>query len=208
MRMIPFDRLLKNTRRRGFTLVELAIALLVAGLILGAVWVAAGNVWSNYRLYRTNQELAKLTQNVREYYMNAQAVPALNITLTLDGLNLFPFEMRRDQNAAPGLARIDHPFNSTWPGGSVAVLGVACPGGASVTCFRVQMFGLAQNECARLLAYIPVNNSDLGIAQVFVPLGGLTVQNPTVMITLSQAEAACNQAGANNEVDWDFKLRN
>ena len=44
-------------------------------MILSTIWVAAQNAWENYRVYRTNQQLIKVVQNIREYYMSSQTLP-------------------------------------------------------------------------------------------------------------------------------------
>lgn len=202
-------------RRRGFTLTELAFVLVIVCLLLGAIWVAGQSVWDNYRVYLANEQMAKVTQNIREYYMNAQTLPAGTLTTTLDGLGLFPVEMRRNPDAALGATVIDNPFDSSAAGGSFVVDGIACVTNAASPCFRVQMLNLTQEICIKLLTFVPANNTDLGIVQVGVQAGGTTVAMATgvaspasLFIAAGTAEGWCNQPGATNEVDWDFKLRN
>ncbi|MDP9127853.1 MAG: prepilin-type N-terminal cleavage/methylation domain-containing protein, partial [Pseudomonadota bacterium] len=70
--------------RQGFTLVELAVVLLAIGLLTGAAWAAGSKVWQNYRVSNTVAEVMKVTQSIREYYMNAQAITAGDVTALLD----------------------------------------------------------------------------------------------------------------------------
>lgn len=214
-------------RRAGFTLMELALVLLIVVFLLGILWTTAENAWNNYRIYRTTQQIVRLTQNVREYYMNAQNLlflgPATtNITKILDGQapngvnqpnGLFPMEMRRYQasrlfGSGPG-GPIDHPFNSSLGNGSLQVIVENCPLPATTkgTCFRVELLGLSQQTCMQLVTYFPINNTDLGIAQFSTPQTGFLVQYPTAVITPSQAQQWCQQ-GSKNEIDIDFKLHN
>jgi prepilin-type N-terminal cleavage/methylation domain-containing protein len=210
---------------RGFTLTELAIVLLIVSFVIGAIWVAAEPTWDNYRASRAAQQVTKITQNIREYYMNAQKLPwasGADITKRLDQLSLFPDEMRRNPTFGPGGTPIDHPFNGTLVSGAPPANGsfhaesVTCTNGTPLTstCFRLRMLGLEQGACMRLLEAIPVNDADLGIVGVGTQ-NMVTFENKAASMTsvpspvvASTARTWCNQTGANNEVDWDFKLHN
>jgi prepilin-type N-terminal cleavage/methylation domain-containing protein len=212
--------------RRGYTLIEIAIVLLIAAVVLGALWVAATHVWDNYRAERAAQQVTKIAQNIREYYMNAQNLPAASgtdITATLDRLTLFPVEMRRNPNAGAGLTPIDHPFNNALvsgaapANGSFHVFSKNCPNGTTpllATCFRISMQGIDPDDCTRLLEAVPVTNADLEILGVGTQAQGTaTLQDvaatPTGMPVAIAADVAaswCSNNGATNEVDWDFKL--
>ncbi len=211
----------KRLKIQGFTLTELAIVLLIAGTLFGGVWVAGESVWNSYRMHRSIQQITRLTQNVREYYMNGQALPGTgatipvcggtvpatnNITSYLDCLTLFPLEMRRNA-AGGGGGALDHPFSNRVVGGSMLVQSVACFGLGGLTCFRVKMLGLTQQNCMRLLTDIPANDDELGIIQVGVNnMASSHLGDPPSAATLAVAQGWCNQGGTNNEVDWDFKL--
>jgi prepilin-type N-terminal cleavage/methylation domain-containing protein len=56
--------------RRGFTLTEIAIVLGIIGLILGAIWVAAGQVYTNLRVNSSSRDVLSLAQAVRTLYAN------------------------------------------------------------------------------------------------------------------------------------------
>lgn len=198
------------SKRRGFTLMELAIVLLVASLILGAIWAAAQSAWEGYRVYRTTQQIARVVQNIRETYMAAANLTAS--MAVMDQSNIFPFEMRRNPNAVPADGVIDNPFNNTIAGGSFVVAGnVFAPAGAPAN-FRIRLLGLGSGACVKMLLEAPVSDATFGIVRVGTTTGALTgaVQgvDPPPALVASQARGWCNQAGNNNEVDWDFKLRN
>ena len=60
-------------RKRGFTLTEIAIVLGIIGLILGAVWAAAKNVYANTNMSKGEQIASVLVASVRSTY--AQSAP-------------------------------------------------------------------------------------------------------------------------------------
>ncbi|MDP9127852.1 MAG: hypothetical protein M3N08_06310, partial [Pseudomonadota bacterium] len=118
----------------------------------------------------------------------------------------FPPEMRRNPAGGAGGA-IDHPLNGTLAGGSFHIEGGACPGGATISCFRMRLEGLTNAPCIGLLMAVPVNDADLGIVRVGVGDMALSTTTLSPGLPAATAETWC-QVGANNEVDWDFKLRN
>lgn len=219
--------------RRGFTLTELAIVMMIVSLIMGAIWVAGDRVLNNYRAYRVNQQVALVVQNIRDYYGSTiQTWPAgwANITTTLDSLlpatNIFPTEMRRNPNALPGATPIDHAINNNITGGggvatngSFAVLAINDPNSGRFNAFRIQLFGLSQANCINLLMTAPLTSDVIGFVQVgtnnmaagrsatIVKGVAPTPPNPanTLPMRLATATAWCNGA---TEVDFDFTLAN
>ena len=111
------------------------------------------------------------------------------------------------QNPAVAGGAIDHPINNAVAGGSLEIDSEACPGGVALTCFRVRMFGIDSPSCIALLISVPASDAMLGIVKVGTQdmAAGTSTTVVATPITASTARSWCN-AGANNEVDWDFKL--
>lgn len=192
----------------GFTLTELAIVLMVVAFVTGAIWLIAARTWGNYRIAHTAQEITKLTQNIREFYMSSGSMVVGDDTVALDGNSLFPLEMRRNPSGGAG-GPIDHPMNADWPGGSLHVVAENCVASAALlTCFRVRLLGVTQNDCVGILKEVPVNNADLNIVQVGTQnmANNLSGAGLAAGVAPSTANTWCNLAGNNNEVDWDFRL--
>ena len=55
--------------RRGFTLTELAIVLGVIGIILGAVWGAAANVYANHRVTQAVQQITTIVGSMNGLFV-------------------------------------------------------------------------------------------------------------------------------------------
>lgn len=216
---------LARKNRRGFTLLELTIILLMTGIVAAAIWVAVDHVWTNYRLYRVNQQILKTAQNIRDYYettIQTWATPGFaanqNITAALDGLlpnvDIFPPEMRRSPTAAGGASAIDHAMNGNFAGGSFAVLAVtnAATGGVRLDAFEFQLRGLNRQQCIGLLMSAPLTSDTLGFTRVSTDAGGNCVivkgicgaPNVTPML-LATAQNWCNGA---TQVNFDFALHN
>lgn len=198
---------------RGFTLIETVIILIAIAIVSGGIWVAGQHVMENYRISRSLQQITKVTQNIREYYMNRLLLPFPHspptITSNLDGLNLFPVEMRRTPSAGPGGGPIDHPMDNTAANGSFQVDAIGCTlADNTSSCFALRLLNLTPSACIKLLLAIPLTDPDLGMARVAAQAYTVNMfYNGQNVVSASQAEAWCNNAGAANEVDFVFQLR-
>jgi type II secretory pathway pseudopilin PulG len=223
---------LNRMETRGFTLTELAIFLGAMGLVFAAIWVAIGNVSSNNHVSKTIQQVLQISQNIREYYMNQQGIPAAcnnnEITTTIiDANGLFPTDMRRCSGAS---CNIDSAFIEGGAGAnSFEVRGSATAGtcvGTTATRFRIVLTNLTPAACVQLLfSGINYQDSSLGIAQICPAQANPTCDNAVgwqaitcsngicgipsgatyAPITLAQAQTFCGN-GATAEVGWEFNL--
>lgn len=71
-----------NRSTKGFTLTELAIVLGVAGIILGAIWVAGAAVYRNQRVAKAQQQITILAANVKSHYSTRNSFPSSGTNLT------------------------------------------------------------------------------------------------------------------------------
>ncbi|MDR3424115.1 MAG: hypothetical protein P4M13_03420 [Alphaproteobacteria bacterium] len=225
----------RRSKTRGFTLTELAIVFGAMGAIIAAIWVAAGTVSDNNKAYLTAQQIGRVTQNIREYYMNAQGIPpaacsGADVTAALDTNGLFPAEMRS------GTVGVINSAYATSATGSFRVKGPSCPGTSSR--FWIVLTNLTPAACARLLfSGINYQDQSMGITAVcgasetstttpcysgtagtgttggwfnIKCLNGVcdtyTQTGTHVPLTLPQAQTLCSSAST-SEVGWEFKLR-
>lgn len=215
--------------RPGFTLLELAILLMVVGSVTGVIWVAGQHVLDNYRLYRANQQIALTVQNIRNYYgttIQTWGTPGPgftagnDITATLDQLlpniQIFPSEMRRDPTQAPGKTVMDHAINNYHGGGSFHIYAVTNAASTakpqSFDAFRVELQGLSMAACTNLLMSAPITSDVIGMVSVAtdksVPatiIKGVSATANVAPMILSTATTWCTGATL---VDFDFALHN
>ena len=79
--------------RRGFTLTEMAIVLGVVGIVLGGIWAASSSVNDKQKANKAAQEVAIITQNMRQYYSAKNSFPAGTLTASAMAAGLFPPDM-------------------------------------------------------------------------------------------------------------------
>lgn len=209
--------------RAGFTLVELAIALAVMSLVMAGVWSVVNTVWNNYKVHKMQQQVLTVVQNVRDYFMNKGVVTVVggnacssnaDITGALDhdSRRLIPIEMRRTPSTSGNA--INHALAKLGSGSDSGSFRVECLNNGSG--FRIRLLGLRQDQCMRLLLEFPVMTPEIGVNQIWSSGGGYQTVDPTNLITANTlfpingptAVSWCSQAGVNNEVRFDFKLRN
>ena len=164
-----------HTKRRGFTLAELAIVMALIGLFLGLIWIAASAVLGNNKTSLAVQQIGQVTQNIREYYMNATGMGCGDVTATLDGQGVFPAEMRGKCTTCTGSNfQINSPFvtasgpNAGIKSGSFRVIGTGagCPAGKASQ-FQIVLTNLPQSACQRLLlSGVAFKDQSMGVARV------------------------------------------
>ena len=141
---------LRQTRRRGFTLTEIAIVLGIVGLILGAIWVAAAAVYNNLRISHANTEILQIAQGVRSLYAGSSN----DTGLTTDNLvcaKVVPSDM---VNGACGAGTLLDP----WPQGATTVL-VPVAGDS----FTIEMTQVPPASCINLLMAVAGPSRDPGL---------------------------------------------
>jgi len=233
-RLSPFIR----QARRGFTLLELAIVLLLVTALVGAIMTAAERLWDNYRIYRVVQQVMNSVQNIRDNFSNSiSAFPSTTEqTNSFDSLGLLPVEMRRYPSLGPGNTPMDHALNNDYS------CGVKCGSfrvftinnvvtGSTNTAFRIVLFGISQAACIKLLMATPLADGSIGILQIGTGAssGTLTATNmpsSTSAIIYNGAQGSSGSAAytaytmsmttaqawcntsTTTDVDLDFKLHN
>jgi len=202
-------RTVMQGRRRGFTLVELAIVLGAMGMVMGAIWGVVDTVWNNYRFNKMNDQVKEVVLNIRANFGPKGALPFAigDITGFLENntYRLIPIEMR----ATPGAAgsAINHALGSV-AGGSFGVEEL------TTTSFRIYLRGLSKANCMKMLMQFPVMIPEVGVTRLAAGGGiigpfdtrrpaGLTADLP---VNATKADELCNLTTNTNVVNYDFRL--
>ena len=79
----------------GFTLMEMAVALGVVGLVSAGIWVAAASVHQKKNVLEATQQIFTIVQNTRQLYKGQTnfAPAATTLTATLLNTGVFPSNM-------------------------------------------------------------------------------------------------------------------
>lgn len=93
-----FPRFFKPLRgpRQGFTLTELALAIVIAGIVMGGVWAAVSAVRMNANIEKTAENMAMTIQNLRAFYKGQTVfnkAPDTEITDKLRDAHVIPASM-------------------------------------------------------------------------------------------------------------------
>ena len=77
-------------KKKGFTLTEIAIVLGIMGMVLGAIWVAASNVYNNQRVNQGQSAVLQVLQAVRTLYAQQAIIAVGNRTAELVQAGVIP----------------------------------------------------------------------------------------------------------------------
>lgn len=179
----------RQASKKGFTLTEAAIVLGIVGLILGAIWVAAGSVYRNMRVATTTDQLLQIVQAIRSLHATQPAIdPALNI-INLSRAGGVPKDMMNDINTPTAITNV-------W-GGAVVLTR------ESATEFTVTFEDVPNDACADLLTRNTGSGRDTGI----VSAGSATdIAAADMPITVTTAIGECT-GDTKSPVNFRYALR-
>jgi prepilin-type N-terminal cleavage/methylation domain-containing protein len=203
-----------DANQRAFTLTELAIVLGVIGLILSAIWVAAGTVSEKNRINQAFQELQAISQNILTLDQNRPFAVAGNDNAAMIATGAIP-------NWAISLpATIIHPW-SPAPGLIVYASAVSANPQYSIAnrVFRVSFYNVPTDGCIALL----MQGTGCDPSQTGCPVAVYTAGTNATPSAHNQipagaplswqafdpmaAQTLCNfNAPAANSVEFDFSL--
>jgi type II secretory pathway pseudopilin PulG len=147
----------RNDSETGFTLTELAIVVGILGMILGAIWLAAGSLYSTTKINKASQELQSILANMRTLYGAAQTLDT-SITMTnsviggtLSGTGLAYIQAGIFPNDALNTGNINTAtvVNSPWANGIIAIM----PSGQVVAgdSMDITFTGLPKTDCVKFI---------------------------------------------------------
>lgn len=211
-----------KTKRRGFTLMELAIVLAVMGAVTGGIWAASAAAYQHYKVSRGLEQLQQIVDNVRTHYNTASQLPAQDFTTftqTMAQADVFPAEIKLSPNVAPAACATCYFVNpwSAGSGGSVCGGGAVClaasdgsmfGGAAARYSFVVVLRDLPQDACITFASKLTAIWDDIGLRALGMDVANVVVPgtvfaappNPTALA------AACSGV-ALNHLYFMFRLQ-
>lgn len=176
--------------KRGFNLVEMAIVLGIAGLVIGGIWIAANAVQANIRKSDGSKGLVQIVQNTRNLFANQSPAVNSNIVSALINARSIPADY------ISGTASASNPW-----GGSV-IVGLSGPGPANT--IDVAYAAMPKEVCIELSSRNTVVSGPAGLTQLLINNGSSTVTVTTFPYLPATAATDC---GATNTLTWSFTLR-
>lgn len=197
---------------RAFSLVETAIVLGVAGLVLGALWMAIGTVREKARQSQVVTDVAFVVQGVQDFFRNSRAVAdasgkmdALPLTHYIIERGLIPPELLRSRSPIGGYYLADHAVvDPAWraANGTVGSFSIMTISEGADNAFDLQLFGLTRAHCVVLAAKLTGGGQGLA-APESTEVSGTSYGRP---ITPVDANASC-KAGNDNYILLTYRLR-
>ena len=177
-----YARKLGNNRKRGLTLMEVAMVLAIVGIVIAAALLYYNSANTARQTSSALGQLAQVQTSVRSLYAG-QANYAGVTTAVLADSEALPSSMISG-------ATIRHAFN-----GPVTIASAPAAGGAN-SGFSVQFANVPQDACKQMLT------KDLGRGVFSAGVGGNVAVQPNLPYTLPNATAACT--ATYNNVVWVF----
>jgi prepilin-type N-terminal cleavage/methylation domain-containing protein len=208
----------RDSKKRGFTLTEIAIVLGIIGLILGAIWVAAAAVYNNLRVSKATTELIRISQGIRGLYAtSAVADSTIDMTYSAAGshaqgagstyiqASIFPSDMV--SGTGP------YTIANAWTG-DTDVVATLTTGGTLGDSFAVEFDKVPQNAC---ITFIEANTGvgrDSGLFAIdTVKTGALAIKaggtggTLTFPVPAATAQTLCTLQQNTINVGFQFKLK-
>ena len=207
---------------RGFSLVEFAIVLGVAGIIISGIWSTAGMVRNSVRQEKFSEMLASIVGNIRGNYMGKSSFDSTLVATEMPilvGMNIFSGDTVHV--VAGPVSVVDSPFgelvnpvSAVSPYNSIYVCGwksknsTGCEfsggGTASVPLFAIEALVAAGGDCVSAVLRNSSATSLTGLAGVYI--NGTQM---TLPISFPTATTSCvpQNAGVSSAAVIDFVFR-
>jgi prepilin-type N-terminal cleavage/methylation domain-containing protein len=186
-------------KRRGFSMVELSIALGIIGVVVSGIWVVASNTQQNMMASRLEQQTMILVKNVRDYYatrtLPAAQIVAATLTSTLRTASVFPEEMCPANCVSGGVTTVYNAYGGT---ATVAIPNETAP----INHMEIAYADVTEKGCIETAMRLSARSSELGLYSYKVGAAAAITSFP---ISLATADSNC---AASNTLTITFNIRN
>lgn len=202
-----------RSKQRGFTLAEITIVLGIIGIVIAAIWIAAGSVGVNNQVNQAAQELQTVSQNMLSLYEGRPWPPAIgcaggqDITSTAIGASAIPSQYVVNGACASA--------SQTWGGGGSFTISANAAGAPAGNTFRISFANVPFQGCIALLMQVTgCDPSQAGCPLKLETNNGVSTLSPgassaggwQATLTPTTATTVCNANGSKGPVAFDFKL--
>lgn len=187
--------------RAAFTLTEIAIVLALIGIIIGAIWVAAGSVFTANKANQAVQDITTIATNIRQTYLaaNSFSVAGDQTANLLAAGGIFPADLL-----------VGNPATSVQDQWNGAVKVTFNPSGNNRV-FRVSFLATPADACVRIASQLArMGTSDAPINLITNSATVTAIPNTGANVGLSmgtiQTECALNTGTATDSTEFDFTI--
>lgn len=172
------NNIVRQRARLGFSLLELTIVMLVAGAVIAAIWVAAGQIMHENKKTGLNRDVVQIIVNTRALF-SQQAAP-IGSFATSDGITagIFPPGWVTGPVARPILRQ---PFATDTSLDSASIVIAAAPASPTHLSLTIgiagsESLGLPPDTCINLVTKlaVPQNYDHMGFDRIEISNGTAT----------------------------------
>ncbi len=190
---------MKLRQHRGFSLLEVAVVLTIAGLVIAGVWLAAAQTENNNRRARLNRDVLQIVHNLKGVFANQSGAMGVFRNDEAVASGIFPGGWVIRANNGSGLVR--HPFATDVSTASVLVSETGNNIALTLGSPTQQALALPSDACIELVRSLMLeqNFDDLGFVRVDV-MSGSSTQNfarGDLPFQMARAANACQSPGTN-----------
>ena len=203
----------RDANKRGFTLTEIAIVLGIIGLILGAIWVAAGAVYQNLRISKAQTELLQIAQGVRSLYATQSVVDSakdLDETTALIAAKVFPSDTISTATTGSGNNAVTSTTaNGPWAGSSIKVISATQPSGIAGDSFGIIFVNIPAAACIAMTTGNTGTGRDNALWAVAYGSGSTAPTTPgsATSMPINATTAATSPGTSTASIGFFFALR-
>ena len=180
----------RSNQKKGFSLIEAAIMLAVVGGVIGAIWVAAANMYESHRVNKTVEGILTTVRNIQNLISirDAELISAVEVDITSSGINagVFPKDWVENSSIRSPLGGgVDISINP-----SESRLGIYLSNITKSACIKLTVKVTSIGSLSGSLGSGPVNRTSLGYMNINTASNWHTTVFP---VSPQEAETACNQ---------------